>query len=370
MSKKLILTIANKTIKLFGILLLAYLSGCSSDHTRIIKNVFKETPKASKTNMSNAIQCMGRQLEKTTTTKLAYVFLVREITDGTITNSIYQNGPLSDAGRIQLIHALSEHTFPYLGLVTDQFPLMFKQQPKEGVGINRFGLTNNNNMNTFLAVFGSIIGNARKQKQLPPIAGVVPLVISGSFTRLDNDNLYQEGWGHNGGSRDRGGDNDYSGQIDYGKTSSSKMISLIINLIEPRYNLVVASQSFDLIFSRENKRFRLRFTLHDGFYGVSKDEIEVEGLHGAQQTLIDAAALWILNRAYGEETNFKTCFTLEQAKLTKNSEAPPVKKKPVEAPTDKLNGNVEPAKSKPTQENGTHDSEQDNGYYIIQQRKK
>jgi len=331
--------------------------------------------------MSSAIQCMGRQLEKATTTKLAYVFLVREITDGTITNTVYQNGPLSDAGRIQLIHALSEHTFPYLGLVTDQFPMMFKPLAKEGLGLNRFGLTANNNMNTFLAFFGSIIANARKQKQLPPIAGIVPLVVSGSFTRLDNDNLYQEGWGHNAGSRDRGGDDDYSGQIDYGKTTSAKMISLVINLIDPRYNLVVGSQSFDLIFSRKNKRFRLRFAFHDGFYGVSKDEIEVEGLHGAQQTLIDAAALWILNKAYGEETNFKSCFTPKQAKLTQNGEKSAEKKKPVEVPqkntaTDKPNGtvtDVEPANSEPTeptQENGAQNTDQDNGYYIIQQRKK
>lgn len=301
---------------------LATMSGCSSNQL-VIKQDFKETPKVSRTNMSNAIACMGQALQKGNSNN-AYVFLVRDVNDGTVKDGPYQDGPLSDAGRVQLLNVLSEHLQPHVGLVTDTFPMMFSQLGKEGLGLNRFGLPASENLNVFMSSYKGIIQNARRHKKLSPASNVVPLIVSGSFTRFDSDNLIQKGSGQNFGSRTkRLAENELddiwrraSGQADIGNTSSARAISLVMNLIDPRNNLVVSSQAFDLIFYRENKTFRLRIGVGDGYYGISKNQVEVEGVHSAQKTLLDAAALWMINKAYGGQTNFGSCFSKAQRRLT------------------------------------------------------
>jgi hypothetical protein len=302
---------------LLGILLCSAIlvSGCSKHNLQMAQK-FEKIPELTKTNMSKALECVGGIL-KDTPAKIPYIFLVRNVVDGTIKeDAAFVNGPLSDAGRMQLINILSDNTYPHLGLVTDHFPMMFKRMSSETVGINRYGLPTSQNMNTFLRFFKQIINNARKRKKFAPVSNIMPLVINGSFTRLDNDSLYQGGWGQNAGVNSDE-DQRLSGQIDIGKTKSARAISLVVNLIEPRYNLVVSSRSFDLFFYRTNKRGRFRVALGDGFYGFSKNEVIVEGLHGAQKTLLDAVAIWILDKTYGEQASFSSCLTPEQTVLTK-----------------------------------------------------
>jgi hypothetical protein len=258
----------------------------------------------------------------------AYVFLVRDVSDGTVKEGPYQDSPLSDAGRVQLINVLSEHLYPYVGLVTDNFPLMFTQMGKEDVGLNRFGLPAPENLNVFMSAYEGIIENARQSHGMPPAGNIIPLIVTGSFTRFDTDNIAQEGMGQNLGSRTkRLADNEIdqiwrktSGEADFGNTSSGRAISLVMNLVDPRNNLVVSSQSFDLVFYRDNNTFRLRIGVGDGYYGISKDNVVVEGVHGAQKTLVDAAAFWLINKAYGGQTDFSSCFSNAQQKLTMTTE--------------------------------------------------
>lgn len=304
----------------------AILSGCSSNTLRITSD-FKNTPEVSRTNMSDAIGCMASELQQGNSAN-AYVFLVRDVTDGTVKEGPYQDSPLSDAGRIQLMNVLSEHLFPHVGLVTDNFPMMFTQLGKEDVGLNRFGLPAPENLDVFMSAYNGIIQNARQSRGVDPASNIVPLVVSGSFTRFDTDNIAQEGTGQNVGSRTkRLAENEIdeiwrkaSGEMDFGSTSSGRAMSLVMNLTDPRNNLVVSSQSFDLIFYRENKTFRLRIGVGEGYYGISRDNVQVEGVHAAQKTLIDAAAFWLLNKAYGGQTDFGNCFNNSQRKLTMTAE--------------------------------------------------
>jgi hypothetical protein len=305
---------------------LGTLSGCSSTMSNI-STKFAETPDVSQSNMTDAISCMGGALKKGQTSS-AYVFLVRDINDGTIKNSVYQDSPLADAGRIQMMNVLSEHLQPQVGLVTDTFPLMFSQTNKETVGLNRFGLPSVENQRAFMQSYIGIIQGARQAKKIAPAQHIIPLIVSGSFTRFDKDNLFQKGSGQNTGSRtkrlaENEVDDIYSkptGQIDIGSTASARAISLVINLVDPRNNLVVSSQALELIFYRKNKTFRLRVGLGEGYYGLAKNEVSVEGVHGAQKTLIDAAALWLLNKAYGAQTNFSSCFSQAQRRVTLSME--------------------------------------------------
>lgn len=305
---------------------LSLIGGCSSNTVKITQD-FKNTPEVSQTNMSGAIGCMAAELKHGQTNN-AYIFLVRDITDGTVKEGPYQDSPLSDAGRIQLMNVLSEHLYPQVGVVTDNFPLMFTQLGKEDVGLNRFGLPAPENLDVFMSAYNDIIQNARQSKGLAPANNIVPLIVSGSFTRFDTDNITQEGMGQNLGTRTkRLAENELdniwrktTGETDIGTTSSARAISLVLNLTDPRNNLVVSSQAFDLIFYRNNKTFRLRIGVGDGYYGISKDHVEVEGVHAAQKTLVDAAAFWLLNKAYGGQTDFGRCFSDSQRKLTLTTE--------------------------------------------------
>lgn len=305
---------------------LLLLSSCSSNITKISKEL-KDTPDVSRSNMTDAISCMGSALQKGSSDN-AYIFLIRNMNDGTVKDSVYQDSPLSDAGRIQMMNVLSEHLNPHVGLVTDTFPLMFSQTGKESLGLNRFGLPSLENQQAFMQSYTGIIQNARRAKNITAATNIVPLIVSGSFTRFDSDNIAQNGYGHNAGTRTkRLAENEIddiykkpSGQIDIGKTSSARALSLVINLVDPRNNLVVSSQALDLLFYRNNKTFRLRIGAGAGYYGVSKNAVMVEGVHGAQKTLIDAAALWLINKAYGGQTNFSACFNSKQQRITLSSE--------------------------------------------------
>ena len=306
---------------------LAMLSGCASNTLEISSNL-RKTPEISRSNMSSSIACMASALQKGNS-QSAYIFLVRDINDGTVKEGPYQDSPLSDAGRIQLINVLSEHLYPHVGLVTDNFPTMFTQIGKEDVGLNRFGMPSPENLNVFISAYSGVIQNARNSRGLPTTNSITPLIVSGAFTRFDTDNIAQEGVGNNLGTRTkRLAENELdeiwrkpTGEMDFGNTSSARALSLVLTLTDPRNNLVVASQSFDLVFYRSNKSFRLRVGMGEGYYGISKDNVVVEGVHSAQKTLLDAAAFWLLNKAYGGQTNFGGCFLNDaQQKLNMTTE--------------------------------------------------
>lgn len=291
-------------------LCLLSLSGCGAYSVTRVEPTLKRTPTPTRTNISQAVQCMGNTLA-TSTSSRAYIFMVRDLPDGTVKEGPYQNGPMSDAGRTQFINTLSEHLHPHVGLVTDKYPSIFQQAKKEDLGLNRFGLPSSKNVQAFTSIFKGIIDASRENYRLPPANSVIPLVVDGSFTRMDSDNYYQGGDAHNAGNR---GDNEdrKSGQIDFGQTASTRAITLAINLVDPRTNLIVGARSFDIQFSRTNDKKRFRIALGDGFYGYSRNEVLVEGLHSAQQTLLDAAAMWVMEKAYGDKINFSSCLTPAQ----------------------------------------------------------
>lgn len=302
---------------------LALLSGCASEYRTRVTTDFKEIPKVSQTNMSGAIACMATTLQHGDTAS-AYILLVRDVKDGTVKDSDLTDGPLSDAGRIMLLNTLSEHLYPHAGLVPDTFPFIYLATGREDVGLNRFGLPSPENLQQFLAIYEPIIQTARRQRNLPPVGNIVPLVISAQFSRFDSDNAAQDGIAHNIGTRTKQlAENEedtrwrkFAGEASAGLTSSARLISLVINLVDPRNNLVVASQSFDLIFYRDNRTYRLRAALGEGYYGFSKDNVVVEGVHSAQKLLLDAAALWILNKTYGDRDQFASCFSPEERQVT------------------------------------------------------
>jgi len=70
----------------------------------------------------------------------------------------------------------------------------------------------------------------------------------------------------------------------------------------------VDTEGFDLKYYSNSKTARFRIALNNYFYGFSNTDVRVETLHAAQQTLLEGAAVWILDNAFGKKVDFSPCF--------------------------------------------------------------
>ena len=287
------------------------MTGCSTTPRYTLDTEFDSTPVKSKTKMSIALQCMSTQLKQNTTNPSAYVFMVRDIIDGTIKQNNFSDGPLSDSGRIQMISTLSAHTNPSYGLVTDQFPLMFKPIISETIGLDRFGFPSEENLNNFYPKLMAVANESRASRGMESVMEVTPLIIDGAFTRNDSSHLRSKGYGSNSGYR---GDveEEKSGAIDFGRSGSVRSVTLVINIIDPKTNIVIGTEGFDLKYYSNSKTARFRIALDNYYYGFSNTDVKVETLHAAQQTLLDGAAVWILDNAFSSKVDFSPCFESQE----------------------------------------------------------
>jgi hypothetical protein len=281
-------------------------ASCSTTSRYSLDTDFDSAPVKSKTRMSVALQCMNSQLEQTMVNPSAYVFMVRDVIDGTITPN-HSDGPMSDSGRIQMISTLSAHTSPSYGLVIDKFPLIFKQVLNETVGLDRFGFPSQENLNGFYPKLTAIANANRASRGMASVAAIKPLIIDGAFTRNDSSHMRSKGYGSNGGYRGDV-DDEKTAAIDSGKSGSERSVTLVINIIDPETNVVIGSEGFDLKYYSNSKTARFRIAVNNYYYGFSNTDVRVETLHAAQQTLLDGAAVWILDNAYGKKVNFTRCF--------------------------------------------------------------
>ena len=87
-----------------------------------------------------------------------------------------------------------------------------------------------------------------------------------------------------------------------------RSITLVVNIIDPQHNAVVGTEPFDLTFYSKSKKARFRIAINEGYYGFSNTDILVESLHAAQQTLLEAAAVWVLDNAFGQQAELAPCF--------------------------------------------------------------
>ena len=287
------------------------LLGCLNSALYTIDDEFDSSPIKTKTKMTAALQCLGDQLEKNLDDDPgAYIFMVRDITDGTINNNYSYDGPLSDAGRIQLISILTAHTKPSYGVVLDEFPLMLKPVINEQVGLNRFGVPSKTNLDSFITEMTQFTNENRKPTGMPAVKEVMPLVIDGSFTRYDSSYSRSKGYGRNAGYRSDAEDEDAS--VDFGNSGSERSVTLVVNVIDPKTNVVMGTEGFDLKFYSNSQTARFRVAVDEYYYGFSNTDVKVETVHTAQQILLEAGAIWILDNAYGSTVDFSPCFDTKE----------------------------------------------------------
>jgi hypothetical protein len=299
-----------KKVLLIGLISMLMV-GCSTTSRFTLDTDFESAPIKSRTKMSVALQCMNSQLEQTMVNPSAYVFMVRDIIDGTIKHNNYSDGPLSDSGRIQMISTLSAHTSPSYGLVIDQFPLIFKPVINETIGLDRFGYPSQENLNNFYPKLTAVANANRASRGMASVGAITPLIIDGAFTRNDSSHSRSKGYGNNGGYRGDA-DDEESGALDYGNSGSERSVTLVVNIIDPQTNVVIGTEGFDLKYYSNSKTARFRIAVNDLYYGFSNTDVQVETLHAAQQTLLDGAAVWILDNAYGKKVDFTPCFNSQE----------------------------------------------------------
>lgn len=288
---------------------LVAVSGCTSTAHFTLDTNFDSSPVKTRTKMTEALQCLGEVLKNNLGNPGAYVFMVRDIIDGTVNN--YSDGPLADAGRIQLTGILTAHTEPGYGLVADRFPVILQQTNSEEVGLNRFGVPATENLNAFVSMLTTFANANRQAKGMPQVNAVMPLVIDGAFTRYDSSHIRSKGYGQNAGYR--GDVNDQkSASIDLGNSGSERSVTLVLNIIDPKTNVVVGTEGFDLKFYSNSKTARFRVAIDEYYYGFSNTDVTVETVHAAQQTLLEAGAIWILDNAFGNLVDFSPCFDTDE----------------------------------------------------------
>jgi hypothetical protein len=305
--------------------------GCANISTFTLDTDFKAAPIKTETRMSVALQCMSSQLDQAYINPNAYVFMVRDIIDGTVKDNDYTDGPMSDSGRIQMISTLSAHTSPSYALVIDRFPLMFKPLNNEAVGLDRFGYPSQQNLDNFYPKLTAVANANRLSRGMANVGAVRPLIIDGAFTRNDSAHMRSKGYGNNGGYRGDSGE-ERSAALDYGESGSERSVTLVVNIIDPESNLVIGTQGFDLKYYSNSKTARFRFAVNSVYYGFSNTDVHVETLHAAQQTLLDGAAIWILDNAYGSKVDLTPCFdSKETIGLGRDARAEDAKRAKAEA---------------------------------------
>jgi hypothetical protein len=220
--------------------------GYSTTSSFALDTDFDSAPIKSKTKMSIALQCMNLQLEQATVNPSAYVFMVRDIIDGTIKNNNYPDGPTSDSGRSQMISTLSAHTSPSYGLVVDRFPSMFKTVVNQTVGLDPFVFTSQKNLANLYPKLTAVANANRLSRGMLNLGAITPLIIDGAFARNDRSHKRSKGYGSNGGYRGDA-DEEETGALDYGESGSERSVTLVVNIIDPATNHVFGTQGDALV---------------------------------------------------------------------------------------------------------------------------
>jgi len=286
----------------FFLLLLCVLGGCSSNQVAF-QNV-SSVPVNTTTSLSNVLACTKEKIASHNQ-NTAYLIIVREVVDGTVRERSTSDGPLGDAGVHQLQGALVSLLNSEKAIVVDNQPSMFSKYSRGSTGLNKFGVPESEAQVTYKESMLNYVNAIRTGKGIRAAESIVVLTISGAFTRIDSANLSNDGYGLTFGANGSGG----KGEIEFGKSVSKKVISLSINLIRPMLNTIIKSESFDLEFYNSSKKYNVKGTVGEVDLGLALSNTRIESMHSAQQTLIDASAIWLVENLFSGST--KSCLTTQ-----------------------------------------------------------
>lgn len=261
-------------------------SGCT-DTTSTMSNITTETPYVALTNLTETIKCMGRKIEQSDSP--AILLLVDDFYDGTVPiitdskalviSSMRQNGPLADAGKYDFEAIIKRSVSGKKIVIPYSLPI---------------GLVKEN-------IFGRLdkkylLGLAKMYKA----SGIIR--VKGVFTQNDSSEYYSKGTGTNNGVDGKHGET----EIEYGTVQGSKSISLVVHLGNAMNNTLAGATTLTLNTHSKKNELSIGFGYGEGGISFTREIKIEEGLHGAQRTLVEAAAMWVLRGLYNK-VDFSQC---------------------------------------------------------------
>jgi len=283
-------------------------SGCSTK-TQTIKKKMSEIPEVAQTNLSEVLSCVKNDVLLKEPTSIGYTFVIKDISDGTVRPN-EGGSPLSDSGKLQLANTLNKYIPKTSGIVVANYPQIFRYISKGGIGLNRFGMLPSKEYKIFSKNYLKMMNLLRKWEKIKPISRNNIFLIEGAFTAFDTESVFLDGVGADGGNKGSDADVD----LDYGFTKTAQSLTLSINISQPKYNLIDSSEAFTLRAYRDKETFRLKFKAGEGYFGFADEKLEVEGIHNAQQALIETATLWIISKMVDDDNSIINCFNSFETK--------------------------------------------------------
>lgn len=277
-----------KTICSCAVLLLAN-AGCSNVSSSL-SSISIETPYPAVTSLTQALKCMGDKINQSDSQ--AVLLLVDEFLDGTVPivsdakvfagKAVRENGPLADGGKYDfeavIKRSISDDKIriPYslpTGLVTQEDP---------------YGMLSPQFLQELKSKYGA--------------SAIIR--VKGIFTQNDSSDFRSRGFGSGANVKGSHGEAD----VEYGVSEAVKTLSLTVHLGIVPGNIVGPATTLTLNMHTRSDEFSIGFGYGEGSMSFAKESRMKEGLHGAQRTLVEAAAMWMLRGIYSSKIDFSSCF--------------------------------------------------------------
>lgn len=280
-----------------GISLLFACSSCTNVNSSM-SNIMAETPHPALTSLTETLKCMGGKINEADHLP-GVLLLVDDFYDGTVpvvsdmkmaTGKFTRgDGPLSDGGKYDFEAIIKRTVAGNKIIIPYSMPLGLLQEDKYG------------------RIPADYLVNLAKLYSAAHI-----FRIKGVFTQNDSADYYNKG--ASGGADTKGKDGET--ELEYGVSKASRSMSLAVHLGNPFTNTVDVATTLTLNSYTESDKFSVGFGYGEGSISFASQSRLREGIHGAQRTLIEAAALWALRGIYRyldqkNPVDFSSCFAAD-----------------------------------------------------------
>jgi hypothetical protein len=127
--------------------------------------------------------------------------------------------------------------------------------------------------------------------------------LSGSFNRLDNETPQVDA----GQGTHIKEDGDLGVAFSTGKAKQESIVGLSTSIGHVGTNTELSSTLIEARMQKTSGEIKFSMVPGDTNIALSKKIILAEGVHGTQQMLLEAAALWFIGLAYADEANLNSC---------------------------------------------------------------
>ncbi|NJO17491.1 MAG: hypothetical protein HC877_17630 [Thioploca sp.] len=277
------------------------ISACSSV-TYTPPPIPTETPVMSMTSITPLLRCGCNNLRKAIQRKVnqnerlrrfLVVITPSDFLDGTVKNGSISDGKFFDVGYLQL-KAIFTSWFPRDAVVitVDDIPFL-----------SPFGHTGS----IVLGVGGIKRERYEYLKKVYKVDDIYRL--TGSFYKMDGEiPLKDSGYAVTAESKGT----DASGGVSFGNARNTNVVGMNVILGRIDTNEAIASTIIEARVNKRSTELQFKFNWLEEvsrFTGgsFSKKFVLAEGIHGAQHSLLEAAALWFMGMSFGQDARLNVC---------------------------------------------------------------